>query len=189
MIKFHEKKNSEIIVNSIINKIISLSITQSINTKFNRKIPEKCFSYVKESINNFINLFYIFYDREEERNIKEKEIFKSEIEGIENDNNNKVKDFDISSDKNNSFLDNIFYNNSYNLTENNWDLMDEPVSSNLDRYATTLIKFEERNLGIESKYKINQEKIIEEDENNYDENKNTQNIQKRSSKLKYTIIN
>ena len=189
MIKFHEKKNSEIIVNSIINKIISLSITQSINTKFNRKIPEKCFSYVKESINNFINLFYIFYDREEERNIKEKEIFKSEIEGIENDNNNKVKDFDISSDKNNSFLDNIFYKNSYNLTENNWDLMDEPVSSNLDRYATTLIKFEERNLGIESKYKINQEKIIEEDENNYDENKNTQNIQKRSSKLKSTIIN
>ena len=109
MIKFHEKKNSEIIVNSIINKVISLSITQSINTKFNRKIPEKCFSYVKESINNFINLFYIFYDREEERNIKEKEIFKSEIEGIENDNNNKVKDFDISSDKNNSFLSNIFY--------------------------------------------------------------------------------
>ena len=91
MIKFYAKKNSEIITNSIINKIISLSITQSINTKFNRKIPENCFSYAKKSINNFINLFYIFYDREEERNIKGKEIFKSEIEGIENINNNKVE--------------------------------------------------------------------------------------------------
>ena len=60
MIKLNEKRNSEIIVNSIINKIISLSITQSRNIKIKNKIPEACFSYVEESINNFIKfLLYI----------------------------------------------------------------------------------------------------------------------------------
>ena len=189
MIKLNEKRNSEIIVNSIINKIISLSITQSRNIKIKNKIPEACFSYIEESINNFISFYYIFYDRDEERNIYEKKIFNSDIEEIENNKINEVNELEISSDKNKSFLNNIFYNNSYYSNENNWDLMDEPTSSSFDRYATTLIKFEEKDLGIASKYKINQEKIIEEDENNYEENKNRQDIRKRTNKLKSTFIN
>jgi len=172
MIKLNEKNNSEIIVNSIINKIISLTISKSLSIKVDKQINDKCFNFFKETIDNVISSFYIFYDKDDVRMDKEKSFFKCDVNEIKNDLiNNDIDKTEIYSDKNGSFLDNCFYNNSYTV-ENNWDLMEEPRSSNLDRYSTTLIKFEEINLGVGKKYNINNEKIIEEEENNSEIHKN-----------------
>ena len=177
MIKINGKKdNSEIIANSIINKIISLTISKAFKKKIDNQIPDKCFDYVKDSINNLVSSFYIFYDKDEERNLNEKEIFSSDIGEIKDDNNK----IEISNFDNKSVLKNYFFNNIYS-GENNWDLMDEPVSSKLDRYSTTLIKFQE------NKYKINQEKIMEEEES---ENSKTKiDTIKTSTKIRKSKMN
>ena len=163
MIKLNGKNNSEIIVNYIINKIISLTITKSTLSEINKRIPQKCCDYCEESINSLISSLYIFYDKDEERNINEKMIFNSDIEEIKNNEVNNFKSIDLICNENESILNNYFFNN-HNLGENNWDLIDEPKSTNIDRYATTFIKLEERNLGLGDKYQINQEKILEEEE-------------------------
>ena len=172
MIKINGKKDySEIIVNYIINKIISLTITRSVKMKIENQIPDKCFNYVKDTINNTLSTFFIFYDKDEERNKKEKEIFNSDIEEIKNENINNINEIETSNDENNLVLNNYFFNNIYSDENNCWDLMDEPISSKLDRYSTTLIKFQEKNAGLESKYKINQEKILEEEESDISKTK------------------
>ena len=184
MIKLNEKNNSEIIVNSIINKIISLTISKSLSIKVDKQINDKCFNFFKETIDNVISSFYIFYDKDDVRMDKEKSFFKCDVNEIKNDLiNNDIDKTEIYSDKNGSFLDNCFYNNSYTV-ENNWDLMEEPKSSNLDRYSTTLIKFEEINLGVGKKYNINNEKIIEEEENNSEIHKNKHDTNKSIKTLK-----
>ena len=187
MIKLNEKNNSDIIVNYIINKLISLTISKSFQNKIDKKIPEKYNDYVKESINNIISTFYMFHDREEERIVKDNNIFKCDIPEIKEDSFNDINRLEENVDKNCSFPDTYFYNNKYS-GENNWDLIDEPKSSNLDRYSTTLIKFQERNLGIEDKYNMNKEKIIEEEENS-SEAKVKKEIFRRSTKTKISLIN
>ena len=109
MIKINGKKdNSEIIVNSIINKIISLTISKAFKIKIDNQIPDKCFDYVKFSINNLVSSFYIFYDKDEERNLNEKEIFSSDIGEIKDEYNNEIE---ISNFDNKSILKNYFFNN------------------------------------------------------------------------------
>ena len=188
MIKLNEKNNSEIIVNNIINKIISLTISKSLNIKVEKKIPEKCNDYVIDSINNLISTFYIFYDKDEERNKKEKSMFKCDFEEIKENEVNDINRLEFSLNENNSFSDNYFFNNFYS-GQNDWDLMDEPISSNIDRYSSTLIKLEEKKLGIEGKYEINQEKIIEEEENILENNKIRKENKKLSSKIKAHLNN
>ena len=61
------KSNSEIFINNIINKIISMTISKSFQLKLEKNIPDKCFDFVKESINNVMSSVYIFYDKEEEK--------------------------------------------------------------------------------------------------------------------------
>ena len=193
MIKINGKKDySEIIVNSIINKIISLTITRSLKIKIDNQIQDRCFNYVKDTINNTLSTFFIFYDKDEERNMKEKEIFNSDIEKIKEVDVNNIDEIEMSNSENDSVLKNYFFNNIYS-EENNWDLMDEPISSKLDRYSTTLIKFQEKNVGVESKYNINQEKILEEEElenskTKYDNHKTSTKIRKSKTNLfRYSI--
>ena len=175
MIKINAKNNSDIIVNHIINKIISLSVYKSFKRKIEKQIPEECYNYIKESITSFISCLYIFYDKDEDRSIKEKSYFNTDIEEIKTDliiDSDKTN-FDSFKNDNETFLNNIFFSNNYSSRENNWDLVDEPISTNLDRYSSTLIKFQERNEPLENKYNPIQEKIIEEEE--YQEKKQEKN--------------
>ena len=110
MIKLNEKNNSEIIVNSIINKIISLTISKSLSIKVDKQINDKCFNFFKETIDNVISSFYIFYDKDDVRMANEKSFFKCDVNEIKNDLiNNDIDKTEIYSDKNGSFLENYFY--------------------------------------------------------------------------------
>ena len=182
------KNISETIVNNIINKIISLAISRSLGIKIDKEVPNKCYEYIKDTMNNILSSFYIFYEKDEPRNgniininnQNDISFFKSDIESIQkkviikednnNNNNNKTNFLEKTGDETDMIFKNYFFNNIYN-GDNDWDLIEEPTSLNLDRYSSTLISFKQKNRDFEGgKYKMNQEGILEEEENENEEN-------------------
>ena len=170
--KFSNEAN--IIVNELIEKIISLSISKNFNKKIENSIPSSCFDFLCNAVDSYLSLNFISYDKEEindNNKIKEEKFNENIIEGIEPIlNNNKLNIIEP------NFEEQIFFNN-YNRGENNWDLMDEPLSNKYDRYATTLVKFKE--IDKEKNNKYNKE-ILEEIDEEYEnittnENKNNNN--------------
>ena len=170
--KFSNEAN--IIVNELIEKIISLSISKNFNKKIENSIPSSCFDFLCNAVDSYLSLNFISYDKEEindNNKIKEEKFNENNIEGIEPIlNNNKLNIIEP------NFEEQIFFNN-YNRGENNWDLMDEPLSNKYDRYATTLVKFKE--IDKEKNNKYNKE-ILEEIDEEYEnittnENKNNNN--------------
>ena len=166
--------DANIIVNELIEKIISLSISKNFNKKIENSIPSSCFDFLCNAVDSYLSLNFISYDKEEinDNNKKKEEKFnENNIEGIEPIlNNNKLNIIEP------NFEEQIFFNN-YNRGENNWDLMDEPLSNKYDRYATTLVKFKE--IDKEKNNKYNKE-ILEEIDEEYEnittnENKNNNN--------------
>ena len=61
-------------------------------------------------------------------------------------------------------LEEQFFFNNYSHGENDWDMMDEPVSNKFDRYAHTMIKFKEIEREKNFKYNKNAEVLEEVDE-------------------------
>lgn len=170
--KFSNEAN--IIVNELIEKIISLSISKNFNKKIENSIPSSCFDFLCNAVDSYLSLNFISYDKEEindNNKIKEEKFNENIIEGIEPIlNNNKLNIIEP------NFEERMFFNN-YNRGENNWDLMDEPLSNKYDRYATTLVKFKE--IDKEKNNKYNKE-ILEEIDEEYEnittnENKNNNN--------------
>lgn len=166
--------DANIIVNELIEKIISLSISKNFNKKIENSIPSSCFDFLCNAVDSYLSLNFISYDKEEindNNKIKEEKFNENNIEGIEPIlNNNKLNIIEP------NFEEQIFFNN-YNRGENNWDLMDEPLSNKYDRYATTLVKFKE--IDKEKNNKYNKE-ILEEIDEEYEnittnENKNNNN--------------
>ena len=164
--KFLNEAN--IIVNDIIEKIISLSITTNIKIKIEKQIPSSCFDFLRNAIDSYLSLNFIFHDKEEINSLnsfeqKKEEIIDGIIPILKNENENEKNEISITQTEP-SFEEQIFYNNNLN-GDNNWDLMDEPLSNNYDRYATTLVKFKE--IDKEKNYKISKKEILEEiDEEN-----------------------
>ena len=193
---------SEIVVNHIINKIISLTISRSLKIKTDNEVPNNCYEYVKYTINNILSSFYPVYDRDEPRdgnitNIKnEKSFFKTDdIENIENksiinkenNNNNNTNFLEKNGDETDIIFKNYFFNDLYQ-GDNNWDLIEEPTSLSMDRYSSTLITFIEKNKNLDGgKYKMNQEGILEEEENEKEENNNDKEIEKEKEINKTNI--
>ena len=178
--KFSNEAN--IIVNELIEKIISLSISKNFNKKIENSIPSSCFDFLCNAVDSYLSLNFISYDKEEindNNKIKEEKFNENNIEGIEPIlNNNKLNIIEP------NFEEQIFFNN-YNRGENNWDLMDEPLSNKYDRYATTLVKFKE--IDKEKNNKYNKE-ILEEIDEEYEnittnENKNNNNNNKNINEI------
>jgi hypothetical protein len=185
--KFSNEAN--IIVNELIEKIISLSISKNFNKKIENSIPSSCFDFLCNAVDSYLSLNFISYDKEEindNNKIKEEKFNENNIEGIEPIlNNNKLNIIEP------NFEEQIFFNN-YNKGENNWDLMDEPLSNKYDRYATTLVKFKEIDKEKNNKYnKEILEEIDEEYENittneNKNNNKNINEIMIRNERKEGT---
>ena len=186
--------NSEIIVNNIINKIISLTISNSLKKRTDNEIPNNCYEFVRETLNNFLIPYYIFYDKDETRNENKNEtnksIFKSDIEIIDKELINNENNINKTGDETDIF-ENYFFNNSYK-GENDWNLIDEPISLNLDRYSSTLIKFKETNKNIDGgKYKMNNGGILEVDENeenNISKNDKTPNDKEKEKEKEMELM-
>ena len=182
--KFLNEAN--IIVNDIIEKIISLSITTNIKIKIEKQIPSSCFDFLRNAIDSYLSLNFIFHDKEEINSLnsfeqKKEEIIDGIIPILKNENENEKNEISITQTEP-SFEEQIFYNNNLN-GDNNWDLMDEPLSNNYDRYATTLVKFKE--IDKEKNYKINKKEILEEiDEENENNtlNENEKNMVENRTK-------
>ena len=171
-------KSSDIIANEIINKLISLTISTSFNDKIKQQVTSKCFSYLKDTIENYLSCQYIFCDRDENnyttnniinnnnKNISSKKNIRIDYSSIDNDiNKSNIKkspdisniNHEISDDK--IFNYDIYYSNVFHGI-NDWNLIKEPVSNIADRCQSTMINIQEVD---KLKYELNY-KIIEEDE-------------------------
>ena len=184
---------ADIIVNEIIEKIISFSISTDFRKNIEKNIPDSCFNFLRSAIDSYLNLNFISFDKEES-NSKNLSIITEKNDLPEFQGITPILDTSYveKTTKNNSeqiepsFEEQIFFKNILK-GENNWDLMDEPSSNKYDRYATTLVKFQE----IEkdwNKYNKKEilEKIDEENENNSDINYKKTNENIESKKLETT---
>ena len=57
--------NSEPVARFMVEKLISLAITNSHHAKIIREIPNYCFDKLKETIQNYTEIQYIAYDRDD----------------------------------------------------------------------------------------------------------------------------
>ena len=179
--KFLNEANT--VVNELIEKIISLSISTNFNNKIEKSIPSTCFDFLKNTVDSYLSLNFISYDKEEINTNnssffeKNKQEIIDNIEPIINENeiNNNLS---ISEP---SFEEKIYFNNCLH-GENNWDLMDEPLSNKYDRYATTLVKFKEIEKE-KNRFNKNDKEILEEiDEENENNSLNENNNKKEENK-------
>ena len=177
---------SELIVIQILDKIISISMRISENKKIFSKIPEICYNYSKNIINNVISFNNIIYDKDEIRNIDKTIKNNTQPHIIQNSNllhilssnkNEKALYFqNINNPKTNINCDkkNIFFN--YLNDKNDWNICEEPKSNKDDRYTTSLI-----NIQNDKNENKNQDMIVKEE--NEHKNENNEKINER--KLNY----
>ena len=138
---------SELIVIQILDKIISISMRISENKKIFSKIPEICYNYSKDIINNVISFNNIKYDKDEIRNIDKTIKNNTQPHKIQNSNlshilssNKNEKAFyfqNTNNQKSNINCDkkNIFFN--YLNDKNDWNICEEPKSNKYDRYTSS----------------------------------------------------
>ena len=185
---------ANIIVNEIIEKIISLTISTNFNSNIEKRIPQSCFDFLTNTIDSYLNLNFMSHDKEEIKSNNASIISEQNhldiFQGIDPilKPENIVKNNITSTEP--SFEEQIYFKN-YSHGENNWDLMEEPLSNKYDRYATTLVKFKEIE---KDKYKYNKndkeilEEIDEENENiSGNDINNDKNINENKEKEKINV--
>ena len=143
--------NSEQVVKFIIEKLISLAISEEFVQNLSAKIPDECYQFTKATLNTYINSQYIAYDRDEAKP-KQKDLIEDESAFNIDDNNseshpiikpetsNALNTLNMSSRSSHFDLNAIFFNNSYR-GDNVWDIVDEPGSNEIDRYASSMISY------------------------------------------------
>ena len=135
--------NSDTVIHGIVEKIISLSITRSFKQHVESKFNDKCFNFLKNTIDLSLNLNFIPHDIDETSTENSKNIsinfLCEDIDPIKNTTkiDSKSKINNINQDIN---LNEVFFNNDID-GENCWDILEEPKSSFLDRYASTMINY------------------------------------------------
>ena len=183
---------SNIIVNEIIEKIISLVISSNFNNNIEKQISSSCFNFIKDTIDSYISSAFISHDKDETyhesfAHIKDELIPEIEPISIKNETSNlDINNNILFSQSNLKLEEEVYFNNFYH-GENDWDLMDEPISNKFDRYATTMIKTKEieKDKNINLKYKKNGEVLEEIDEESEKNSvKNGKKTDKANSKIK-----
>ena len=142
---------SEEISKYIINKLISLSITSHFISKVEDKLGDHCFTYTKQSLNTYITSQHICYDKDETKMKPDDQsqhhnpiptdlaLITKHIPPIQKYESQHTiipaMKFDLT---------NTFFNNYYH-GENNWSIMTEPSTNEVDRYASSMIMYNKAN--------------------------------------------
>ena len=155
---------AETVAFHMVEKIISLTISNSLKNKVEKQVSKEIFTYTKSIIDTFVNSQFISIDKEEEDIKSNLPIFKEE----ENGEKEEIPTIETKKTKINNINDNFnidlinpFFSN-YFRGENNWNILNEPIASDIDRYSSTMINYIFPNTkGPES----NLEKVEEENPN------------------------
>lgn len=185
---------SESIVKEIIDKIIINPIYISHTKDIISKIPEKCYTFSQNILNNFLSWNFISYDKDEIRteektiinNNAESQIFQcNNLSQILSNSNENLSSFQVINShrfNKNNFEEKIFFSNYINGV-NDWNMSDEPISNDYDRYASTLISIKNLKNNKNSKNNknenLNLKEIVKEED---DEESKKSRISKRSIK-------
>ena len=121
----------------MVEKIISLTVSNSFKQKVEKQVYDECYTYLIDTLNTYLNSQFITIDKEDEKK-RENDTFPNfEIE-------EKIEENTINSILNNNSLtvdlQNKYFGNYYR-GENNWEIINEPNSSEYDRYSSTLINY------------------------------------------------
>ena len=154
---------AEIVAFHMVEKIISLTTSNALKNKVQKQVSKEIFSYTKSIIDTFLNSQFISIDKEEEDIKLNLPIFKEEQNGKKDEISTietKKTKINVINDNLNIDLINPFFSN-YFRGENNWNILNEPISSEIDRYCSSLINYILPNNKVES----NLEKVEEENPN------------------------
>ena len=121
----------------MVEKIISLTVSNSFKQKVEKQVYDECYTYLIDSLNTYLNSQFITIDKEDEKKRENDSFPNFEIE-------EKIEENTINSILNNNSLtvdlQNKYFGNYYR-GENNWEIINEPNSSEYDRYSSTLINY------------------------------------------------
>ena len=121
----------------MLEKIISLTVSNSFKQKVEKQVYDECYTYLIDSLNTYLNSQFITIDKEDEKKRENDSFPNFEIE-------EKIEENTINSILNNNSLtvdlQNKYFGNYYR-GENNWEIINEPNSSEYDRYSSTLINY------------------------------------------------
>ena len=134
---------AETVAFHMVEKIISLTISNSLKNKVEKQVSKEIFTYTKSIIDTFVNSQFISIDKEEEDIKSNLPIFKEE----ENGEKEEIPTIETKKTKINNINDNFnidlinpFFSN-YFRGENNWNILNEPIASDIDRYSSTMINY------------------------------------------------
>jgi hypothetical protein len=134
---------AETVAFHMVEKIISLTISNSLKNKVEKQVSKEIFTYTKSIIDTFVNSQFISIDKEEEDIKLNLPIFKEE----ENGEKEEIPTIETKKTKINNINDNFnidlinpFFSN-YFRGENNWNILNEPIASDIDRYSSTMINY------------------------------------------------
>ena len=134
---------AETVAFHMVEKIISLIISNSLKNKVEKQVSKEIFTYTKSIIDTFVNSQFISIDKEEEDIKSNLPIFKEE----ENGEKEEIPTIETKKTKINNINDNFnidlinpFFSN-YFRGENNWNILNEPIASDIDRYSSTMINY------------------------------------------------
>ena len=121
----------------MVEKIISLTVSNSFKQKVEKQVYDECYTYLIDTLNTYLNSQFITIDKEDEKKRENDSFPNFEIE-------EKIEENTINSILNNNSLtvdlQNKYFGNYYR-GENNWEIINEPNSSEYDRYSSTLINY------------------------------------------------
>ena len=121
----------------MVEKIISLTVSNSFKQKVEKQVYDECYTYLIDTLNTYLNSQFITIDKEDEKKRENDTLPNFEIE-------EKIEENTINSILNNNSLtvdlQNKYFGNYYR-GENNWEIINEPNSSEYDRYSSTLINY------------------------------------------------
>ena len=134
---------AETVAFHMVEKIISLTVSNSLKNKVEKQVSKEIFTYTKSIIDTFVNSQFISIDKEEEDIKSNLPIFKEE----ENGEKEEIPTIETKKTKINNINDNFnidlinpFFSN-YFRGENNWNILNEPIASDIDRYSSTMINY------------------------------------------------
>ncbi len=121
----------------MVEKIISLTVSNSFKQKVEKQVYDECYTYLIDTLNTYLNSQFITIDKEDEKKRENDTLPNFEIEEKieENTINSLLNNNSLTVDLQNKYFGNYFRG------ENNWEIINEPNSSEYDRYSSTLINY------------------------------------------------
>lgn len=142
-IPFPFSTSSETIAKFMIDKLISLSITHSFIVHLEERISDDCIDFTCRILTGYLSSAFISYEKDDFKPIQEmtEEIPNFDMEEIEKKEQTETEEAlnDKLSFHDNTLEGHKLHFSNYYRGENDWNILPEPGTAEIDRYASTYV--------------------------------------------------